>query len=85
MNEPWNRFVLPPLPPSIFDEDIGSSAVQAAPTGGILGNFGQSTEPPPMGLRPAAAGAAALPPSVLPPWTHAWPSHRLRRPPTLMR
>jgi hypothetical protein len=63
MNDPWNRFVLPSIPS--LDENIESSATQPIPTGGILGNFGQSAEPP-MGLRPAATAP------VLPPWSQTW-------------
>jgi len=72
MNEPWNRFVLPPLPPSIFDEDLGSPAIQPVSNGGILGNFGQYAETPPDGSatrngrvsRTSSIGVAALDPNV---------------------
>jgi hypothetical protein len=72
MNDPWNRFVLPPSTTSLFDDDLGSSAIQPVPNGGILGNFGQGVEMPPMGPTPALAGSATLPASGLPPWIHTW-------------
>jgi hypothetical protein len=73
MNNPWNRFVLWPSTTSSFDEDLGSSAISPVPNRGILGNFGQSAETPPIDPRPATMASNTLRLSAPPSLTYPWP------------
>ena len=41
MNDPWNRFFLPPSV-APFGADVGVASMPSIPSGGILGNLGQN-------------------------------------------
>jgi hypothetical protein len=71
MNDPWNQ--LPRWPSTDpFGESVGSSATSPIPSGGILGNLGQTIRPPWMDSPPAPIAAAALGPLVGQPQSHPW-------------
>jgi hypothetical protein len=71
MNDPWNRFSQwPSIEP--FGESVGPSATPPIPSGGILGNLGQTMQAPSMDSRPAPIASAAQGPLVGHPWDHSW-------------
>jgi hypothetical protein len=72
MNDPWNRF---PRWPSTepFGESVEASGSPPVPSGGILGNLGQTEQPPWMDSRPAPIASAAPRPPVGQPWDYSWP------------
>lgn len=70
MNDPWNRF---PRWPSTepFGESLGYSGEPPISSGGILGNLGQTVQPPWMDSRPAPIASAAPRPPVGQPWDYS--------------
>jgi hypothetical protein len=70
MNDPWNRF---PRWPSTepFGESLGYSGAPPISSGGILGNLGQTVQPPWMYSRPGPIASAAPRPPVGQPWDYS--------------
>jgi hypothetical protein len=70
MNDPWNRFPRW-LSTEPFGESLGYSGEPPISSGGILGNLGQTVQPPWMDSRPAPIASAAPRPPVGQPWDYS--------------